>query len=993
MTQTQIQWMTKDSSGTLRGPFTTDAIIKLISQGVFVGGEFISQVPNGAWMKITKEPQFYDKLLEAIEVSASADEDISKALFSKMAADTIVQKVTPEKDLSSNHSIFKKDENLESTQKIESNTSESPFFNHLDHFSQATSSKNALISTNPSSSPHESTKFSNKEFEASTKNKIASPEVVLELNNLKELQNKKFKNNVIFIFGLGLIVSLFGFFYFLEEEDLAKDKIRLITPNISNGSNLSKEETIKTIQSATKSFEQDNVESYLEAQNKLVGLIEQVPSYEEARGLLCLVYKELWPFSHQDSEDVKAISFIAQSTRAINPIGINGYYCEIVKLLTMGRYSEAFGTVEQALEIKDNTGRTLYSNYPVLMALKGEMHAADSRTFKEASYYLDSAIRLWPEWIHPRAVLADLYKKRVQIKEAVNLYKGILQVNPTHKLSKINLGIINYQHLRQPDEAFALLSSTLQNKNKVNSITEALGYVTFAKILSDRGEQKKALEFAKKGLHIYPTNPEAQQLVIQLGGSVSEENKSIQNFELLTLGDQYQRSGDCLAAQAEYKAAFELNPKNAQAALRAAKCLWNLNQSQESIDWLSKAVKADSKLIDAYVTQADYLSQRYDYIKADSILKMAKSEVGNNVEIHKAYSLLEYRRNNMNAALDYAQKALKIYDNDVETIILLSKSFYGRAEYKEAFRYAVKAIELDGSNVESQKNYAIVLSKFQGIESGILYLNDLIQKYQHTLDYRETLANMLKEEFRLKEAAFAYEQLVEQSPKYKKAMMGLADTYQKLGLFDKSVKVYFKSAVLDPTDAEPLFKAGILYFETGQYQEAIKQFTRVLKVNPFFPRVNYYIGKSLFQLKDYEQALRSALEERRLNPNIADSYLLAAEIYDVKGSLDKCATEYQKASKLRPQGTEIYIKMASCYRRNGELDIAEGMLNVAASKESGFADIYREQGMIFEARGDRAHAKCSYQLYLELSPNAPDREQISARAERVTPENVDCRRN
>ena len=89
-----------------------------------------------------------------------------------------------------------------------------------------------------------------------------------------------------------------------------------------------------------------------------------------------------------------------------------------------------------------------------------------------------------------------------------------------------------------------------------------------------------------------------------------------------------------------------------------------------------------------------------------------------------------------------------------------------------------------------------------------------------------------------------------------------------------------------------------------------------------------------------------------------------------------CAEEYQRAIKLRPQGASIYVKVARCYRLAGNVDVAMSMLNHAATQESGNADIYKEQGQIYEMKGDLQRAVESYNQYFVLDPGAPDKELI-----------------
>jgi hypothetical protein len=40
----------------------------------------------------------------------------------------------------------------------------------------------------------------------------------------------------------------------------------------------------------------------------------------------------------------------------------------------------------------------------------------------------------------------------------------------------------------------------------------------------------------------------------------------------------------------------------------------------------------------------------------------------------------------------------------------------------------------------------------------------------------------------------------------------------------------------------------------------------------------------------------------------------------------------------------IYVRAARCYRLSGQIDMAQGFLDIAAERESGYEEIYKEQG-------------------------------------------------
>jgi tetratricopeptide (TPR) repeat protein len=208
----------------------------------------------------------------------------------------------------------------------------------------------------------------------------------------------------------------------------------------------------------------------------------------------------------------------------------------------------------------------------------------------------------------------------------------------------------------------------------------------------------------------------------------------------------------------------------------------------------------------------------------------------------------------------------------------------------------------------------------------------------------------------------------------------------KLGTTQKLLKKsneardsFFKAAALDPSDVEPLFLVGQLYLETKQPSEARQQFQRVLNINKDYPLVNYNIGLANLQMGLLEDTLEQANIEKLKNPNLADPYILAADAYTAMKQYSACAGEYQQAVKYRPSSSDLFIKIARCYRMAGNLDAAVSMINQASSLESGNAEVWKEQAAIYEMKQDRIKAIEAYNQYKVLAPNAPDIDQVDAR--------------
>lgn len=960
-------WLIELPTGKQIGPYATDAVLKLISDGTLKGLERIKKYPEGKWIPISKEPDFYDQLLAALESAlqkkkskpSSSSPNKGPEIFSpnpKLITEDDETVIMPPPDADEELTVPRKSINKKDTADSE----------------DITKTRDTVTAGSDQDNYPQLTETPDSAADSKLKLELPPPPTI-ELDRMEDLtfENQKRKLKAPFyILALALILAAVAVLYPEVEQKTEESKNHLLAPRPTTTVKLSPQEIKSAMDAAVSAFVKDSYETYLEAQGRLVSLIEGAPSNAEAKGLLCLTYKELWPYVEQGSQDLDAVNYMTKTARTVDPVGVNAYYCETMKFMVMGKYKEARGVLEYALN------QPALSTAPVLYALKGEL-LAEEGDYQTAILYTDKARQLWPSWAKPAYDQATYYLKVQDKTQARNLLEQTLKLNPKHRRAQIDFGVLLYRGFGQIEDAFRVLSTAVASENMIPRPNLSKGLHTLAQIFLDKKEADKALKYAREAYELNPADPYTKDLLVRLGGDTTLNKRAARN-ELVFLGDQYFRTGNCLAAQAEYKTAFEVDPTNAVAAMKAAKCLWQLSQSKEAIDWLDKAIKADPKLVMAYVLQADYYSARYSYAQAAQVLSRAANRFPNNHEVLRGFGLVEYRRNNIKDAIAFLSRANKIFENDVETLILLAKAHGQLGEFQDAQKYAVRAIELDSTNNEAQIVYSKILSQFQGLDAGVLYLKDLINRFSYTLEFRVALAELYREQQRYIQAQQIFEQIVAADPKNKKAHIGLGESYQAQGIFDKALKSFLEAAVLDPSDAEGLVRAGLVYLDSQKYSDAIVQFKRAAEVNPQYPRLYYYAGRAALAANEYSVAIQYAEQERKFNPNLADSYILAAEVYTETKQFQKCAEEYQKAIKLRPQGAMIYVKLARCYRQGGSADIAESMLNIAASQESGLPEIYREQGAIFEIKGDKAAAITAYEKYLALSPNAPDRQQIQS---------------
>lgn len=959
-----VNWIVRDQEGKIYGPFSTDQILAQIERGYFLGSEDVATYPGGDWISISTSPQFYDKLLEVLERTRTLSRT-SSAIHKPTQS---VEPEPPAKDNSQfDETIPPQAEDLTSAPSL----AEAPM--------QALQPKSLTQESKlPAAQPQ-------------------APMADIEITNLKRLEEIEEDEDdgpsplryLLLILAIAGGAAAFYWNQIMPQGKPKGDRVRLLAPR-KNQPELPLQKIQEKYRRALSAFQSDLPSGYLKAQDDLIEIVEGIPKDPEtavqaveAYSILCLTYRELWTYSYQDAQDMKAVRETLQEAKRLDPAGIHGVTCEAVMLILSGRYREADQLAAARL--------TEEGQAPILFEMRGDAYVS-VRDYSSAATYFERAKLLWPAWqkisiSHARA-LAGL----TQFGQAVNLYKTVLATVPQHPVAKIEMGLIEAKEFGHPDTAIQLLNSALTGEEKAPSVLRSKAWLALAQIAEERNQKKQAIEYARKSYDLNPGSEAAREFLERIAGANAVKNPKTAARELIYTADQHAKSGDCLKAQAEYKTAFEADPKIGIAAMKAGKCLWQLNQSTEAIEWMKKAIAAEPSLSGAYVELADYYALRYDYQNAFAVLQRIQATQPNNYEVFRGFAQIELRRNNFPGAIQFGNRALKLYASDLETLLVMAKAYLGTKDFSTATSYAMRALEIDGSSTEAQAIVGRGKAGTDGIETGRKYLQSLLNSIILTqgqapppaaINYRLAIAEMYLAEEKYGVAEDYARQAVSLDPNHKTALLMVGKLLQMQSLSREALEFYLKAAVLDPNDADPIFFTGNIYLDVGKPSDAISQYQRVLRVNQRYPRANSQMGQALLRLKQYKEALQAANQEKEINPDLPDAYLLAGEAnYELK-QYTACAVEYQKAVSKKAGSASVLVRMARCHRLNGSLDSAQSLLRQAQSIESGQPDLYKEQGAIFQMRGQGEEAITAYETYLRLVPNATDKAMVENRIRKI----------
>lgn len=122
--------------------------------------------------------------------------------------------------------------------------------------------------------------------------------------------------------------------------------------------------------------------------------------------------------------------------------------------------------------------------------------------------------------------------------------------------------------------------------------------------------------------------------------------------------------------------------------------------------------------------------------------------------------------------------------------------------------------------------------------------------------------------------------------------------------------------------AESKLKHGVCAANLGKTQEALKSLLEARKLNPDIFDVNYYLGKVLVEQKEYEKAIPLLKKAITINSEVPDCYGLIGKAYYLSKKYKESLPYLRKALDSNPEDKELLFSMADALNESGTPDRA-----------------------------------------------------------------------
>ena len=161
---------------------------------------------------------------------------------------------------------------------------------------------------------------------------------------------------------------------------------------------------------------------------------------------------------------------------------------------------------------------------------------------------------------------------------------------------------------------------------------------------------------------------------------------------------------------------------------------------------------------------------------------------------------------------------------------------------------------------------------------------------------------------------------------------------------------------------------GIDYGEKGEYDLAIKDFTKAIDLKPEYA-IAYNNRGAVYRNKgEYDQAIEDCSKAIQLKPDYAEPYSNRGAAYRNKGDYERAIKDYNMAIKLKPDFVQAYYNRGLAYHEKCEFDLAIKDYNKAITLNPKLFHPYCNRGNVYLQKSDFNKAIKDYSKAIELNP-------------------------
>ena len=259
--------------------------------------------------------------------------------------------------------------------------------------------------------------------------------------------------------------------------------------------------------------------------------------------------------------------------------------------------------------------------------------------------------------------------------------------------------------------------------------------------------------------------------------------------------------------------------------------------------------------------------------------------------------------------LELAEKLMKDFPNSTNPIMLMGNLWERHGDATRALEYFNKVLEKDPRRPDVYKSIGWFYMNKEQYEQAIEYWQKALEIDPNIPDVHHDIALALMGQNKQSHAIVELEKDIRISPRPSSSYFLLGQLYLRQNEYEKARKNYEKAIEIKPDYPNAYYGLFTLSARLKQQEKAAEYMAVFKKLK----------AEAMEALKDENEAVDDLIDMQK---GAAETYLLAGQMYQSSGKIQKAEELYQKAAALNPEDIQCLGKLASLYIATKRIDDA-----------------------------------------------------------------------
>jgi len=201
------------------------------------------------------------------------------------------------------------------------------------------------------------------------------------------------------------------------------------------------------------------------------------------------------------------------------------------------------------------------------------------------------------------------------------------------------------------------------------------------------------------------------------------------------------------------------------------------------------------------------------------------------------------------------------------------------------------------------------------------------------------------------------------------ALYTTASAHFNTGEYDAAIADFTKLITMNPNSGSTYHDRGTALLRTRQYDLAIADFSKAIALGPDEPESYVNRGVAEHNTRQYTAAITDFDKAALLQPDNAAIYQFRGKAHFAVGQIGSAIADFDKVIALKPDNVDAFVTRAELRMNTKEFSLAIADFSSALKLRPGDIDILNERGFSYRGAGQFELAIADYDKVIAQRPN------------------------